>query len=395
MNLSRIKVHIGDICKINQASYSARDQWEFVNYLDTGNITENRISEIQYFDISSDAIPSRAKRKVMIDDIVYSTVRPNQRHYGIIKEMPKNMLVSTGFTVISVLKEKAYSDYIYYYLSQNEVIESIHAIAEQSASTYPSIKPADLENLELELPSITEQIIIADTLSAIERKMALNRRINDNLEKQSQLLFEQLFFINANHNWKEGKLSDIALINPTRTLKKGAESVYVEMANLPTSGSFPSNWDSKPFSGGMKFTNGDTIMARITPCLENGKTAYINFLNDGEVAFGSTEYIVISPKLGYCNEMFYFLARKKEFVNYAVGNMNGTSGRQRVTSEAIGNYELKIPAQDMIQEFASFAGPVMNIIKENSLENRILTQLRDLILPKLMSGEIDVSRINL
>jgi len=93
-----------------------------------------------------------------------------------------------------------------------------------------------------------------------------------------------------------GVLSDIAEINPLRSMKKGKEAVYIEMANLPTSGSFPTDWATRSFSGGMKFKNGDTIMARITPCLENGKTAYINFLGEDEIAFGSTEYIVIAPK---------------------------------------------------------------------------------------------------
>jgi type I restriction enzyme S subunit len=187
-----------------------------------------------------------------------------------------------------------------------------------------------------------------------------------------------------------GVLSDIAEINPQRTLKKGTEAIYVEMANLPTKSSFPMDWTVRSVSGGMKFTNGDTIMARITPCLENGKTAYINFLADGEVAFGSTEYIVIAPKTGYCNEMFYFLARYPDFVNYAVGNMNGTSGRQRVSAESIGRYELNIPSAECVRKFAEIATPIMETIRQNSLENRRLAEMRDSLLPKLMSGEIKI-----
>ena len=94
-------VTIGEIAKLNTTSYSEKEKWEYVNYLDTGSIVENKISSIQYFDTRNDNVPSRAKRKVRKNSIVYSTVRPNQLHYGIIKEMPENFLVSTGFTVIS------------------------------------------------------------------------------------------------------------------------------------------------------------------------------------------------------------------------------------------------------------------------------------------------------
>lgn len=163
------------------------------------------------------------------------------------------------------------------------------------------------------------------------------------------------------------------------------------MANLPTFGSFPTDWTLRPFTGGMKFTNGDTIIARITPCLENGKTAYINFLDEGNIAFGSTEYIVISPKPGYCSEMFYFLARYPFFVSYAVRNMNGSSGRQRVSGETIKRYELHIPSQKSVNEFAKLAKPIMGNIRQNSLECRNLAVLRDTLLPQLMSGELSVA----
>jgi type I restriction enzyme S subunit len=214
--------------------------------------------------------------------------------------------------------------------------------------------------------------------------------INDYLEQTAQTIFRQLL-IGECANEPAGILSDIALINPPRPLRRGQEATYIEMANLPTRGSFPIDWEVRPFVGGMKFMNGDTIVARITPCLENGKTAYINFLNDGDVAFGSTEYVVIAPKSGYCSEMFYFLARYPDFVSYAVQNMNGSSGRQRVSGETIAQYGLPIPSQEKINEFSDIAAPIMKSIHKNALENRNLATLRDTLLPRLMSGELSVA----
>ena len=172
---------LGDVCKTNRQTYSLSESWAFVNYLDTGNITENRIDEIQHLVIGQDTLPSRARRKVDIGDIIYSTVRPNQRHYGIMKDVLPNMLVSTGFTVITADKMVADSDFLYYYLTQNDIVDTLHAIGEQSVSAYPSIKPSDIEGLELMLPPLTEQIEIGRILSALDAKIAVNSKLNHNL----------------------------------------------------------------------------------------------------------------------------------------------------------------------------------------------------------------------
>ena len=106
------EVKLGDICQTNLRTYSIKANWDFINYLDTGNITKNKISELQLFNCKSDKIPSRAKRIVEVGDIVYSTVRPNQQHYGIIKDKVRNLLVSTGFTTITVNSEIADNRFI-------------------------------------------------------------------------------------------------------------------------------------------------------------------------------------------------------------------------------------------------------------------------------------------
>lgn len=174
-------VKLGDISWINAESYSSKENWTFVNYSDTGNITANMVSEIQHIKIGEEKLPSRAKRKVKYNSIIYSTVRPNQKHYGIIKEQPDNFLVSTGFAVIDIDTDKASADYVYFVLTQENVIEYLHAIAEQSTSAYPSIKPSDLENIEIPLPSLEYQKRIASILVMLNRKIDINTRINDNL----------------------------------------------------------------------------------------------------------------------------------------------------------------------------------------------------------------------
>ena len=174
-------IRLGSVVRTNTTAYSPKEGWKYVNYLDTGNLTENVIDAIQNIDLANEKLPSRAKRKVQINSILYSTVRPNQKHFGITKSMPENFLVSTGFAVIDVIPEKVDADYLYFWLTQKTVVEQLHAIAEQSVSAYPSIKASDIENLEITLPPLTVQKSIASILKSISDKMSHNSNINENL----------------------------------------------------------------------------------------------------------------------------------------------------------------------------------------------------------------------
>lgn len=283
---------------------------------------------------------------------------------------------------LSIDKKIADYHYVYYWLCANytELASLANGGAQQN------LNAQQIKDFEISLPTLEEQRRIAGILGAIDDKIENNRRINTNLELQAQALFDKTFF--EDNDVERNPLSDYANINPTRTLRQGVVARYIEMANLPTKGSFPSDWSYKSYGGGCKFANGDTIMARITPCLENGKTAYIDFLEEQEVAYGSTEYIVISAKSGYCPALFYFLARNKEFVDYAVGHMNGSSGRQRVGGVDIANFPMPHITLEDSNKFAEIAMQIMDVIRNNSLENRYLATLRDTLLPKLMNGEI-------
>ncbi len=254
------------------------------------------------------------------------------------------------------------------------------------------ITKSDMENFEFDIPTLEVQKKIAAILSALDEKIAINRAINDNLQQQAFSVFDNLI---ANTENNDCTVFDYAFLNPKRTLAKNQVARSIDMSQLSTSGAFPSGWEMKPFNGGMRFTNGDTLLARITPCLENGKTAFIDFLDDGEVAFGSTEYIVLAPKNDTPPEMLYCLARYPAFVDYAVKNMNGSSGRQRVSAETVGQYRLPLFDKHSLVLFREVVSPMFLKMRYNSLENMRLAELQDALLPKLMSGEIDVSAIQL
>lgn len=150
------------------------------------------------------------------------------------------------------------------------------------------------------------------------------------------------------------KARDFMEFNPKESLKKGELATKVTMDKLLPFEKFISSMEQAPFSGGSKFKNGDTLLARITPCLENGKTAFIDGLKEGEVAFGSTEFIVLRSRKGVSDPQFiYYLAISSFFRNIAIKSMVGSSGRQRVQIGALKDIDIKVPSLEEQRRIAS------------------------------------------
>jgi type I restriction enzyme S subunit len=190
--------------------------------------------------------------------------------------------------------------------------------------------------------------------------------------------------------WTVAPLPDIIDVNPTRALRKGEIAPYLDMANMPTRGHSPDVVIERPFGSGMRYVNGDTLVARITPCLENGKTAYVDFIKDGQVGWGSTEYIVLRPKPPLPTEFAYCLARSEEFRDFAIQSMTGSSGRQRVPTESLSHLLVVSPSKDVAELFGRLIKPLFARASDAAEESRALAALRDTLLPKLISGELRV-----
>ena len=174
------KYKLGEICDLNKSSIKSSDNFESIEYLDTSNITENTINNLQTFSLND--APCRAQRKVEKKTIIFSTIRPNQKHFGFMQNPIENLIVSSGFTTIDVKdKTKFDAKYVYYKLIQPSIVNYLQIIAENSVSAYPSINPSDIGNLDLYFPNISSQQKIAATLSNIDRKISVNRQINRNL----------------------------------------------------------------------------------------------------------------------------------------------------------------------------------------------------------------------
>lgn len=175
--------------------------------------------------------------------------------------------------------------------------------------------------------------------------------------------------------WRTIRAADFIDFNPRLNLKKGAITTKVAMDKLkPFTKKIPET-EKAEFNGGAKFCNGDTVMARITPCLENGKTAYVDMLDDGEIGFGSTEFIVMRAKAGISDPQFvYYTAINPTFRNVAIKSMVGSSGRQRVQQSVLEELELSVPGLDEQRRIGAFLAELDEKIALNNKINDNLEQ---------------------
>lgn len=176
--------------------------------------------------------------------------------------------------------------------------------------------------------------------------------------------------------WEYGRLDEIIDFLPSRTIKKGLVAPFIAMADIPENSREPSNISQKEFKGGgSKFCNGDTVFARITPCLQNGKTAKIPGLIDGQVGHGSTEFIVLGAKESTDQDYIYYLSRLQEFRRYAESRMEGSTGRQRVSWQALSEYELYFPTKKERRKIGHFLSLLDNKIELNRQTNQTLEKM--------------------
>ncbi len=258
------------------------------------------------------------------------------------------------------------------------------------------------------LPPLPIQRRIASILSAYDDLIENNTRRIAILEEMAQAIYREWFvhFRYPGHEdvplvdsplgpipegWSATSLVDIVEINPKVKVPKGEPVPFVPMSSLSTDSMIIDDVSYRAGASGAKFQNGDTLLARITPCLENGKTGFVQFLSgQSDVACGSTEFIVLRSRVS-CPEYVYVLARDDQFRAHAIASMTGATGRQRVQDASLRQYEIARSPQHLFDAFHVMVKPMFDLIHVLSRANASLRSTRDLLLPKLISGQIDVS----
>lgn len=308
--------------------------------------------------------------------------------------------------------------FIYYLLRSPRFLSFLDGATIQTG--VPHINMGLLRAWEVAAPAVREQRRISRLLGSLDDKIELNRRIAETLEAMARALFKSWFVdfdpVHAKvegrpaglpdgvaalfpdsfgegglpEGWIWGTVADLAAVNPTTPLKTEA-APYIDMAALPTSGPRVARVLQRAPGSGARFKNDDTLIARITPCLENGKTALVDCLDGDAVGWGSTEFIVLRPNADTPRALPYLLARHQPFREALIAAMSGTSGRQRVQADAVIRWSVAIPKKPVLRAFENITSPIFRRITRLGDENATLADLRDTLLPKLISGALHIA----
>jgi type I restriction enzyme S subunit len=297
-------------------------------------------------------------------------------------------------------------------------LNEFQRVAESRSGTFPQITFDSIAHFQIPVPPDKEQKELVILFDSIQNRLDLLRETNATLEAIAQALFKSWFVdfdpVHARQpigmdeataalfpdsfeeselglvpkGWACTTLVEAYEINPQRKLKKGEIAPYLDMANVPTRGHSAANVIPREMGSGTKFTNGDTLLARITPCLENGKTAFVDFLEEDAIGWGSTEFVVLRPKKPLPAYHGYLLARQSTFRDFAIQSMSGTSGRQRIQNDVLGRYLLVLPSDSIAVSFTQIISPIQQKIASNYKVSQTLSIIRDTLLPRLISGQL-------
>lgn len=257
-----------------------------------------------------------------------------------------------------------------------------------SGSVQPMLNRNYIANIPVAIPSFVEQRRIAGVLGALDDKIESNLRTISLSESLILAHFSSLF--NSGHVSAGTALSDLMDVNPRYSLKRESLAIKVSMQDIPSDFPVINTHAVMPVGAGSRFSNGDVLFARISPCLENGKTAIVDFLSSSEVGFGSTEFIVLSPRGEISTTWIYALARDPNFREVCRQAMSGSSGRQRLSADFFSRYTIATPKEFDLADFNKATMPLLTLMGARRDENQRLAQLRDALLPELMSGRMRV-----
>jgi type I restriction enzyme S subunit len=372
-------------------------------YLSTSSVEGNEIVKIEEF-ITYNKRPSRANMQPVENSVWLARMINSPKFLKANKDLIENKILSTGFLGIQT-KVKETCDYLFYYIQTKEFQEYKDAYV--TGAVQESLTNENAKELLVIFPPLPEQSRIATVLSWFDDLIENKKRQNEILEKTAMAIFKSWFidfepfrdgeFVYSEElgreipkGWEVDKTTRLINYNPSVSMEKGKIFPFVEMKDVSTN-SLICDFSFKTFTGsGVKYFGGDTLMARITPSLEHGKTTFVWFISEKEKGFGSTEFFVLHPKEFYLKEFVYLLAKSNDFREVAINSMSGTSGRQRADINALKNYLIPIPPSPILQSFHSLVEPLFQKIILNQKQIMTLRKIRDTFLPLLVFGKLRI-----
>ena len=393
-----IECSIGDLCSTISDTYKGND--EYVVLVNTSDVLEGKV--LNHETVANKNLKGQFKKTFKRDDILYSEIRPANKRFAYIDfENTSNYIASTKLMVLRH-NEKVLPEYLFALLKSNYVIAELQHLAETRSGTFPQITfSSELAPMKVFLPDKDTQIRIVSILSSIEQKIDKNNEINNNLEQQTQAIFKSWFvdfelnYGNMPSDWKVSQLGTIAKISTEVFSPAKNPNVEVEHYSIPA-------YDEKRYpvfetSNGIKsnkyrLSSNSVMISKLNPDTKRIWRPYC--ISDNPIC--STEFIVYEPINPLNRDFIYSIIDSIGFSAFLCSHTTGsTNSRQRATPSITLTYDIIVPDEKTIQAFCSIVSPMYDTIENNIKENQKLAETRDKLLPKLMSGELDVSDIEL
>lgn len=389
-----IYMPVGEVCSSISDTY--REKKNMVTLINTSDVLEGRV--LNHERVPNSNLKGQFKKTFQRDDILYSEIRPQNRRFAYVDFSPIDYIASTKLMVIRAKKDVVSPKYLYYFLKNSSTVAELQLLAETRSGTFPQITFSEVANLTIPVPSLAVQEVIVQTMQCLEDKITCNEQINDNLEQQAQSYFQELFVDNADPEWAIGTISDLGTVVGGSTPSKAKPEYYTESGIAWITPKDLSINKSKFVSHG---ENDITELG-----LKNSSAA---IMPEGTVLFSSRApigYIAIAAGEVTTNQGFKSVVPKPEigtpFVYFFLKNtlpviegMASGSTFKEVSGSTMKNVPAVIPDAETLAKFSDFCAPIFAQQRILEEQNQSLATLRDNLLPKLMSGEINVSAVQL
>jgi type I restriction enzyme S subunit len=379
-----IYMPVGEVCSSISDTY--REKKNMVTLINTSDVLEGRV--LNHERVPNSNLKGQFKKTFQRDDILYSEIRPQNRRFAYVDFSPIDYIASTKLMVIRAKKDVVSPKYLYYFLKNSSTVAELQLLAETRSGTFPQITFSEVANLTIPVPSLAVQEVIVQTMQCLEDKITCNEQINDNLQQQAMALYAEMFLNSSDNNVTSGTLSDIAVIT---------------MGQSPSGNSYNEDGVGEVFYQGRAefgfrfpkrrlFTTEPKRMAETGDVLLSVRAP----VGDLNVAYESCcigrGLGAIHSKTGHSSFVLYTMFALKSQLD--VFNGEGTVFGS-INRDALNAIPIDVPLVTKIDRFEAVAHPIDELIRTNYEENCRLEAIRDSLLPKLMSGEIDVSAVQL
>ena len=390
------KMTVGDLCDTISDTYRGDDK--DVVLINTSDVLEGKVLNHQV--VENKNLKGQFKKTFKENDILYSEIRPANKRYAFVDfGDTDNYIASTKLMVLRPRKDVVRPRFLFSFLASKSVLEELQQLAETRSGTFPQITfSSELAPTPINVPDLETQDRIVGILDGIEGKISTNAEINKNLEQQAQAYFDELFVVNADPNWSECTLSDIGSVVAGGTPSKSKPEYYADQGIAWITPKDLSVNKSKFISHGENDISELGFSKSSAAKMPAGTILFSSRAPIGYIAIAQNEVTTnqgfksVIPNENISTAYMYFLL--KNLLPTIEGMASGSTFKE-ISGAAMKSVPTVMPDADTIQLFSSFCEPVFNEQEILEAENQRLSSLRDSLLPKLMSGELDVSNIEL